>query len=238
MPPPRPRKAPSAPDRATVPWAWCAPRRIALVLAGLLAYGLVGAQAFGQRAADPPEPLTCGRDETGALRCQVDVASQLDHPIQALLENGFTNELVYRLYLFPRDDDTPVGAAVVAFAVVFQLYTDVYYISREGVEGYVERSSWPEARDVLARFEVVLDERRAVPPGAYFAAAVLEVNPVNEAQLLEARRWIAQSRGGYRLFDSRDSSLFGTFVSLFVNVDLGSADVRRVFRSESFEMAP
>ena len=191
---------------------------------------------IGTARAD--EPMTCTVDEARQISCTVEVASEFDADLRQILESGFTNNLVYRIYLFSVDREEPLSLSIVAFAQVFRLYTDVYYISREGTEGYVAREDWSSAVAELSRFTVEFEAVANDNPGEYFAAAILEINPLSEEHLAEARSWIAQSRSGYRLFGMENQSFFGTFVSLFINANRRSAELIRYFRSTHFEIIP
>ena len=188
--------------------------------------------------AEAQESLRCAVDDGGGITCVLDASEQFDQGVREILESGFTNNLVYRFFLFASEEDEPEAVAVMTFASVFRLYTDVHYISREGTEGYVERNDWESAARELSQLEVPFENLDELQPGRYFAAVILEINPVSEAELLEARRWIARSRGAYRLFGETEVSFFGTFVTLFVDADPGGADARRLFRSEPFEVGP
>ena len=183
-------------------------------------------------------PVTCSVDEEENIICTVDAVAELDQSIRDTLENGFTNNLVYRFYLFAEGDEEPVGVAVVAFAQVFRLYTYVFYITREGAGGYVRREDWEAASAELAVFEISFGAQVDIAPGIHFVAALLDVNPLSEAQLSMARRWIAESRRGYSLFGEGERSFFGTFVGLFVDIDQSSVEIRRTFQSDSFEILP
>lgn len=183
-------------------------------------------------------PIACSINEDEDIICTVDAIGELDPSIRDTLENGFTNNLVYRFYLFAEGEEEPVGVAVVAFAEVFRLYTHVFYITREGAGGYVRREDWVAATLELAVFEISFGAQAAIAPGVYFVAALLDVNPLSEAQLSMARRWITDSRRGYSLFGEGERSFFGTFVSLFVEIDQSSVEIRRTFQSDSFEILP
>jgi len=183
-------------------------------------------------------PITCSIDEEENILCAIDAVAELDQSIRNTLENGFTNNLVYRFYLFTEREEEPVGVVVVAFAEVFRLYTYVFYITREGAGGYVRREDWEAAATELAVFEVSFGAQVDIAPGVYFVAALLDINPLSEAQLSMARRWIAESRRGYSMFGEGERSFFGTFVSLFVDIDQSSVEIRRTFQSDSFEISP
>lgn len=181
------------------------------------------------------QPLDCFVDDSGQLSCRIDASTLFDQEIRDLLDSGFTNDLLYRVAVHSQDQDEPVGVALVAFAEVFRLYTDVYYISREGAEGYVAREDWESAVAEMSQFTVQFGAADSLAPGEYVASLMLEINPLNAEEIAEARRWIARTRGGYRLFGEGNRS-FQTFVSLFVNTDQSTAEAMRQMRSAPFEL--
>jgi hypothetical protein len=215
--------------------------RLAVQLACLCGLWAAGATPAWSQAVAPEQatsPLDCHIVTEQALTCRVAAELEGDRELRELLESGFTNHLVYRVYLFALGQDDPTAVSLVAFAQVFRLYTDVYYISREGIDGYVERLDWEAAAAELSQFEVSFGPTAELTPGDYFAVALLEINPLDEAALAEARNWIAQSHGGYRLFGGGGESLFGSFVTLFVETDPGGAQARRLYQSPAFAILP
>ncbi len=176
--------------------------------------------------------------DTGVVRCQVDAALVFDSQLRDVLDSGFTNNLLYRVYLYREGVEQPIAIAVIAFAEVFHLYSDVYYISREGVDGYAGHDNWDDAVGEMSRFDVILGTTEELEPGQYLGAVMLEINPMSQSNLDEARAWISRSRGGYELFGSSEQSFFGSFGSLFVDADQGEAEATRRFQSQSFELAP
>ena len=63
----------------------------------------------------------------------------------------------------------------------------------------------------------------------YYLAMVAELNPVSQETMAEVRRWLTRPAGSTRL--NRETSFFGSFVSIFVNAKLPEAE--RVVRARS-----
>ena len=200
----------------------------------LVALAAVSGLAFPSAPAHA-HPLECVVDESGQLSCRVDATTVFDQELRDLLDSGFTNDLLYRVAVYRQDEDEAVEVAFVAFAEVFRLYTEVYYISREGVEGYVARDDWESAVAEMTQFTLQFGPAESLEPGVYVASLMLEINPLNAEEIAEARRWIARTRGGYRLFGEGNRS-FQSFVSLFVNTDQSTAEATRQLRSEPFRL--
>ena len=83
----------------------------------------------------------------------------------------------------------------------------------------------------LERFAVASLREVKVGPH-YFLALVAELNPIDKKRLAEMRRWLTKSSSETRLDSS--SSFFGSFVSVFVNPKLQSADRVVRLRSQLF----
>lgn len=183
------------------------------------------------------DPIECDSNDERILMCLVAADESFDDEIRRLMESGFTNNLIYRIGLHRQGDALPVGLGLVSFAEVFRLYTDIYYVSREGEEGYVAASDWEQAIAALSQFSVDFGDIDSLGPGEYYVSVLLEVNPLSVEEITEARNWIARTRGGYRLFGEGDRT-FGTFISLFVNAESSSAEATRMIRSSLFELIP
>jgi len=183
------------------------------------------------------DPIECDSTDERVLVCLIAAEESFDEEVRRLMESGFTNNLVYRVGLHREGDALPVGLGLVTFAEVFRLYTEIYYVSREGEEGYVAASDWAQATAALTQFSVEFGDIDALGPGEYYVSVLLEVNPLSLEEITEARNWIARTRGGYRLFGEGDRT-FGTFISLFVNAESSSAEATRLIRSSVFELVP
>lgn len=168
------------------------------------------------------------------VACSVDTTSLFTPLVRGRFDSGFTNHLLYRVYVYPEGEDDPVSVAVAAFAQVFRLYSDVYYLSRQGVDGYEAYESWEEVVGALGRFSVVVASSGDLPAGRYLAVAFLEVNPVSEAHLSQAQRWIAGARGEYQVFADEGPSEIEDFALLFTRPTEGQAEVSSRFESEPF----
>ncbi|MBN1946412.1 MAG: hypothetical protein JW797_12100 [Bradymonadales bacterium] len=183
--------------------------------------------------------VTCSAEEgERSLSCLVDASLLFDPSLRTILESGFTNNLVYRIHLLAPDRPQPLAIAVAAFAEVFRLYTDVYYVSREGTPGYTTHTDWEGAVRDLSRFPVHFPFERPDEPRIFLVAVMLEVNPVSPAHLAEARSWIAQSGGTFRLLGGEEQTFFATLLSLILDSRHRTAEQLRTGLSPPFEVAP
>lgn len=201
---------------------------LAPLLATLLALGVAG-----RASPAGAQSLSCGPDGAVVV-CDIDASALFDAVVRGRFDSGFTNHVLYRVYLYPVGGDEPLTVAVAAFAEVFRLYSDIYYVSRQGIEGYEAYETWEQVVAGLARFRVIVGSAADLPEGSYFAAAIAELNPLSEDHLSRAQSWIASAGGDYRVFEGGDESFFGTFVSLFVSPAGGQAEVSSRFQSTPF----
>jgi hypothetical protein len=148
------------------------------------------------------------------------------------LENGFPSTVVIRMWVYPRDKTTPVGFALLQRRVVYDLWDEVYVIRLDSPAGTktLKVKYKAEALKLLTSIDAVpVVALTAVPYEAQFSLAlVAELNPVSQATLAEARRWLSQGTGGGL---DRGGSFFGSFVSVFVNLKI--PDAQRVLRLRS-----
>lgn len=182
------------------------------------------------RAED--SPLVCAANG-GEVTCSVDLRRAFDAPLKKRLLSGFSNTLVYRLYIRRASDSEPVALTAWRKLQVYELW-DEHHLVYEG-DGEQQRTVVSDA-DVVDRLAVYARIVAAgqLPPGAYFADLIVEVNPLGKSEEAEIRSWIARSRGGHRTFAAGDRSFLGTFVSLFINIRPGSAQRSFRYQTQAF----
>lgn len=211
-------------------------RRPAAALCAATAALCALAAAAPRRAAAEPS-AACAASPRGDVTCAVDLRDALDAEIAKRLKSGFQNVLLYRIYIRRASDGEPVALTVQRHLQIYELWDDVFYLYRNGsrADSRAHRQL-PPLLDEVATFKILAAEQ--LPPGAYYADVILELNPLSEAEEAEIRAWIARSRGGHRTFATGDRSFFGTFVSLFVNIRPGSAELTVRQASPRFEVPP
>jgi hypothetical protein len=169
----------------------------------------------------------------GAPRISFPVREARDRKIKNRLNSGLPQTIVTRTYAYS-EAGKPLALSVRSCRVVYDLWEDVYRVQ-------VQTESAVSSR-VLGNIEQV---RRAClqvneqPLGRaadfdsqrgrriYFAV-IIEINPLSDSTLERIRRWLARPTGKDSL--SRES-FFGSFVSIFVNRRIGSAERIFLFRS-------
>jgi hypothetical protein len=154
--------------------------------------------------------------------------------VRRKLDSGLPQTVVLRLYAYPESGGNPIALAPSTCRVAYDIWEEVYRVEIHA--SGVDRSERLSSLDaVLRRCFVATDF--PVGQGSDFAlrrgtriyfAALLELNPLSPDTVQRIRRWLA--RPGGRL---DGDAFFGSFVSLFVNRRIGSAERELSFRSQA-----
>lgn len=152
------------------------------------------------------------------------------------LSSGYPTTVVVRGWVYREDSEVPVAFTLVSYRVVYDLWDEVYTLRIDGPDG-VKTMRIRSKVDVLARITRLAGEPIAelgsVAIGPHYRfGMVVELNPVSKELLTETRRWLSKPAGKSRL--AVTSSVFGSFVSVFVNPRLRAADRILRFRSQPF----
>lgn len=152
---------------------------------------------------------------------------------QALEQNPLATVVVVRFYVYRQGETRPVSYRLVTARIVYDLWLEEYEVR---IDSGPERRSGRYARLADAHRAITLFTDLAVAQLAdieigphYYLAVVAELNPVSEETMAEVRRWLTRPAGAARL--DRETSFFGSFVSIFVNARLPEAE--RVIRARS-----
>lgn len=156
------------------------------------------------------------------------------------LASGFPTTVVVRVWVYRVGNDIPLSFALASYRVVYDLWDEDYTIRVDGPDGpsvaRVRGRAAALARlTTLAKFPIASLERIAIGPHYQLGLAV-ELNPVAPELLAETRRWLSKPAGKGRLDAS--TSMFGSFVSVFVNPKLNEAERVLRYRSQPFYRVP
>jgi hypothetical protein len=155
--------------------------------------------------------------------------------IEKKLKSGLPQRIVTRIYAYSERSKRPLTAAVSSCRVVYDLWEGVYRVqvsTQQRDESHGARTSAQVAK-------LCLDvQKQALGNAAVFArhrgqriyfAAIIELNPLSPDTVQRIRRWLSRS-GGDQL---EGDAFFGSFVSIFVSRQMGSAERTLTFRSRS-----
>ncbi|WP_428262796.1 hypothetical protein [Haliangium sp.] len=164
-----------------------------------------------------------------------------DHGTYEQLErNPLATVVVVRLYVYRDGEAKPVAFRLLTLRIVYDLWGESYEIRVDGVgERQTGRyQALPPAYRAITEIDgLAVADLGAVEIGPhYYLGLVAELNPVSPETLAEVRRWLTRPAGAAPL--SRETSFFGSFVSVFVNARLPEAERVVRARSQPFYRVP
>lgn len=159
----------------------------------------------------------------------------VDGPIRQRLKSGLPQTFVTRIFAFrERQERNPVAVSMLSCRVVYDLWEEVYRVRLQNVQRSQDRLA--PSVDAVARLclnpsGVTVGTEADYKPlrgkGLYFGV-IIEFNPMSDGTVERIRRWIARSGGSGKL---TGDGFFGSFVSIFVDRKMGSAERTLRFRS-------
>jgi hypothetical protein len=214
--------------RACVAW---------LLGCALLAMGVTGVRPA--RAAEIDEIVRLRLDfveRRGELLVKsVGIGSLLfdQRSYRTLEQNPLATVVVVRFYVYREGETRPVSYRLLTARIVYDLWLEEYEVRVDS--GHERRSGrytqLADAHRAITEFtDLAVTDLADIEVGPhYYLAVVAELNPVSEETMAEVRRWLTRPAGAARL--DRETSFFGSFVSIFVNARLPEAE--RVIRARS-----
>ena len=175
----------------------------------------------------------------GSLVVSGTFTDAFDQNLLEQLSSGFAQTVAVHVWVYPSGSDQPLWYAAATYRAVYAVWDEVYLVRLRDPSG--ERNLRFTSRAEALRAITTLDELPAAPLHAveigknHFVGLVVEVNPVAPELLAEVRRWLSRPRAGQV---AGDASFFGSFVSVFVNPKLTSADRALRLRSQEFYRVP
>lgn len=208
-------------------------RRLVASLSVLIALCAVAASALAV-----PTKQVRFQQHGNAVTMSVGFREMFDEKLTKRLKSGFTTTVVMRVYLYEEGGGRPIVAVARRLRAVYDLWDEHYRLRIDDPAGSrVER--WRDTKKVvdrltsfwrfpLMRYAALRAQKR------YFVAGIIEVNPMSPQLLAAVRRWLRKPArrqvGG--------DSLFGSFVSIFVNDKIRRAEKTFKFRSQPFFRQP
>jgi hypothetical protein len=196
--------------------------------------------ASGARAQDTPQVRQANLvfDETQVLRASVAYHDVVDGPTVAKLKGGLPTTIAMRAYVFREGATVPLAATFRGCKVIYDLWDDLYRleITQAGKANEVTQS--PTLGGVLRRCAemdrlAIVARSLLLPPGDYYVAVIVEVNPVSPEMVDRIKRWVSRPTGASTA--APGDALFGSFVGLFV-ARIGTADRQIAFRTQTIPL--
>ena len=155
--------------------------------------------------------------------------------VRLKLDSGLLQNIVMRVYAYRASDpSTPIAVAPQSCRVTSDFLKERYRVQVQTAGG--DTTEWIGTLDAVVRRCL---EVRGIEVGqrsgwstrrgerVYFAV-LIEFNPLSPDTVRRIRRWLANSGGG----PVQNDAFFGSFVSLFVNRRIGSAERALSFQSQ------
>lgn len=175
----------------------------------------------------------------GVPRLDFSAVDLADASLREELDSGTPQTLSMRVYSF-RSSGEPITASGRQCRVTLDLWERLYRVEIQDARG--DRSESFATLDETLRHCLVAS-RMAVGSATDYAAlhgepvyfaVILELNPLSPDTVHRLRRWLSRPAAGGRL---GGDAFFGSFVSLFVNRRIGSAERTMSFRSQQLRVS-
>jgi hypothetical protein len=214
-----------------------------LIAAWVIAAAVVAGAWRPARAADPLTTRITGvATGDGRLLISVGLQDLITDPDRQRLMSGFATRILIRVYLHQEGQDEPVAVAFQRAEIVYDLWDERFRVRVTRESGGEIQSDARTSDDViwrtcaLWRFPIA-DLARLHTGARYFLAFRADLNPISEELLSDVRRWLVQPPRGQRRVGAGDS-VFGSFVSIFVNPRVEDSERQIRFLSQPFTLAP
>ena len=213
------------------------PLRHLAAVAVLSVLAVLAVLASTARGADVPMRTT-GIDRVGdKVVVSVGIEDLFGPDDVHRLYSGFASRVLVRVALYRVGQRDPVGQAVRATEIVYDLWGERFRLKRSDMGSppqFVEVATAArvvQEATALWRFPI-LDIVRLERGAQYRLSFRADLNPISQERLAEVRRWLARPPGQGRL--SPADSFFGSFVSIFVNPRIEESERRVEFFSQTF----
>ncbi|MCC7541033.1 MAG: hypothetical protein IT379_32745 [Deltaproteobacteria bacterium] len=210
-------------------------RRRALVLLSVALVALATLVSI-VAAQDVPTRRVGFAWQRGVPSASFAVRDLVDRNARQKLRSGLPQTLVVRVAAYAEGRTDPVGLTLRSCRVRYDLWEETYSV-RILAPGVERTTSAGSVDDVI---RLCLELRAIAIAGTYprgrriSLLVIAELNPVSRDMLDRIRRWLARPAGGTL---GEGDVVFGSFVSLFVNRRVGSAERMVRFRSQQ-EVVP
>jgi hypothetical protein len=197
----------------------------------------MGLPVFSDRAwGDERPPRTVGiHRRAGWLGVSVSLRDLFGPADGERLRSGFVSRVVMRIELYPEGGKKPIARADQRADILFDLWDErfrVAVVDRKGIKPLPTVATEREAIELataLFAFEVT-ELARLQPLAIYRLRFRADLNPLSEDLVQEVKRWLVRPPGQGGAGDS----MFGSFVSIFVNPQIEESERQITFWSQPF----
>jgi hypothetical protein len=156
------------------------------------------------------------------------------------LDSGLPQRITVQHFAYGPRQEEPLAAGGHSCKIVFDLWQAVYRVDHEVIGGVTTNLALRTRGEVIERCLIM----RGFPLGEpidfqrvhnIYVASLIQLNPLSTSTVARIRRWLARPRSESNV---ETKSFFGSFVSLFVNDRIGSAERVLRLRSQDVELPP
>jgi len=156
------------------------------------------------------------------------------------LDSGLPQRIVAQHFVYESGRDVPLAAGGHSCKVVYDLWQAVYRVEYEQLGFAPSAHAYRTRAEVLDRCLVMhafalATRDELVKKQRVYVGSLIELNPLSTSTVARIRRWLSRPRGEYNV---ETKSFFGSFVSLFVNDRIGTAERALRVRSQDVELPP
>jgi len=156
------------------------------------------------------------------------------------LDSGLPQRIVVQHFIYESGHSSPLAAGGHSCKIVYDLWQAVYRVEYERFGLSPTPFAYRTRAEVIERCLVMREfplggKAELAKVGRVYVASLIELNPLSTTTVARIRRWLSRPRGEYNV---ETKSFFGSFVSLFVNDRIGTAERVLRVRSQDVELAP
>jgi hypothetical protein len=154
------------------------------------------------------------------------------------LDSGLPQRIVAQHFVYENGRSVPLAAGGHSCKVVYDLWQALYRVEYEQLGTSPSALAFRTSAEVIERCLVMrqfalgtateLGRAKRV-----YVGSLIELNPLSTTTVARIRRWLSRPRGEYNV---ETKSFFGSFVSLFVNDRIGTAERVLRVRSQDVEL--
>jgi hypothetical protein len=200
--------------------------------AALLAAALLITPAATAQLATRPATLVW--DKGGLLRGTFNYQDAIDDAVKKRIAKGLVVTIVMRGYVYYKADKSPVALTAHTCKVAYDLWTEVFKVVVNGVTKPPVANMKGVYRLCTDMVDLPIVERKVIKGSAadYYLAVHVEVNPVSEKLINQMEAWVKRPLVSGTI--STGDALFATFVSVFMQKSVATADKIVDFRTGNF----
>ncbi len=214
-------------------------RHVVTVLAGLWLTLVCYPTAYAQDTATLSQRRFGGGWVGQELSVDVSVADFLNRDVQHKLRSGLPQTLVMQTVVYTDKSKKPLVAYAQTCRVVFDIWDEIYRVER--LTPRQQNTFLLHTPAEISKVCLELQKVRLGNAGIFqdrvgdsvYVGLLVELNPLSEKTVERIRRWLVRPGGSKGL---ADDSFYGSFVSLFVNPRIGTADRTLRIRSQTMQV--